>query len=62
MITIREYKTEDLESVMDIWNVVVREGIAFPQDEELTKLNIMRILYLITSIEANSILSDKKKK
>lgn len=48
MITIREYKTEDLESVMDIWNVVVREGIAFPQDEELTKLNIMRILYLIT--------------
>ena len=51
MITIREYKTEDLESVMDIWNEVVREGIAFPQDEELTKLkklNIMRILYLIT--------------
>ena len=46
MITIREYKTEDLESVMDIWNEVVREGIAFPQDEEL--LNIMRILYLIT--------------
>ena len=39
MITIREYKTEDLESVMDIWNEVVREGIAFPQDEELTKLN-----------------------
>ena len=38
MITIREYKTEDLESVMDIWNEVVREGIAFPQDEELTKL------------------------
>ena len=36
MITIREYKTEDLESVMDIWNEVVREGIAFPQDEELT--------------------------
>ena len=48
MITIREYKTEDLESVMDIWNEVVREGIAFPQDEKLTKLNIMRILYLIT--------------
>ena len=48
MITIREYKTEDLESVMDIGNEVVREGIAFPQDEELTKLNIMRILYLIT--------------
>ena len=47
MITIREYKTEDLETVMDIWNEVVREGIAFPQDEELTKLNIMRILYLI---------------
>ena len=62
MITIREYKTEDLESVMDIWNEVVREGIAFPQDEELTKLNIMRILYLITSIEANSILKKKKKK
>lgn len=39
MITIREYQTQDMESAMDIWNGVVREGTAFPQDEELTKLN-----------------------
>ena len=28
-----------MESAMNIWNEVVRDGIAFPQDEELTKLN-----------------------
>jgi len=37
MITIRKYKVQDMESAMNIWNEVVRDGIAFPQDEELTE-------------------------
>ena len=36
MITIRKYRVQDMESAMNIWNEVVRDGIAFPQDEELT--------------------------
>jgi ribosomal protein S18 acetylase RimI-like enzyme len=37
MITIRKYKHQDMAPAMDIWNEVVREGVAFPQVEELTK-------------------------
>ena len=36
MVTIREYRSQDMEEAMNIWNEVVREGIAFPQLEELT--------------------------
>ena len=36
MITIRKYRTQDKISAMSIWNEVVCEGIAFPQEEELT--------------------------
>ena len=36
MIIIRPYETADCLTVMEIWNSVVREGIAFPQIEELT--------------------------
>ena len=36
MIEIRKYKGTDTIEAMEIWNAVVREGIAFPQDEELT--------------------------
>ncbi len=36
MIKIREYCKEDNYAAVDIWNEVVREGMAFPQDEELT--------------------------
>ena len=36
MIEIRRYEETDKEEAMAIWNAVVREGIAFPQDEELT--------------------------
>ena len=36
MITIRKYRTQDWDEAMNIWNEVVREGIAFPQVEELT--------------------------
>ena len=35
MITIREYKSQDVAAAMEIWNEVVREGVAFPQVEEL---------------------------
>ena len=37
MIIIRKYRAQDMASAMDIWNEVVREGIAFPQVEELTE-------------------------
>ncbi len=30
---IREYREEDLEAMIRIWNEVVTEGIAFPQEE-----------------------------
>ena len=36
MIEIRRYEETDKKEAMAIWNAVVREGIAFPQDEELT--------------------------
>ena len=32
---IREYHTTDLEQMINIWNEVVEEGIAFPQEELL---------------------------
>ena len=35
MIGIRKYEKKDELGAMAIWNTVVREGIAFPQDEEL---------------------------
>ena len=35
-IIIREYKKDDLEEMIDIWNEVVEDGIAFPQEELLT--------------------------
>jgi len=35
-LTIREYNENDLISMMEIWNEVVEDGIAFPQMESLT--------------------------
>ncbi len=35
-ITIREYTQGDIPAMMDIWNEVVNDGIAFPQTEPLT--------------------------
>ena len=35
-IKIREYRSEDLPAMVDIWNEVVEDGIAFPQEELLT--------------------------
>lgn len=34
-VNIREYREEDLSEMIDIWNEVVAEGIAFPQEEPL---------------------------
>ena len=34
-IEIREYKEADLEAMIEIWNEVVEEGIAFPQEDLL---------------------------
>ena len=37
MITIRAYQESDVAEAMGIWNEVVRDGVAFPQVEELTE-------------------------
>ena len=37
MIIIREYQPTDVLQAMGIWNEVVREGVAFPQLDELTE-------------------------
>ena len=37
MVSIREYQKQDAAQAMDIWNEVVREGVAFPQLDELTE-------------------------
>ncbi|MCI9525804.1 MAG: GNAT family N-acetyltransferase [Lachnospiraceae bacterium] len=35
-VQIRAYREKDLPEMIDIWNEVVQEGIAFPQEELLT--------------------------
>ncbi|MCH5192910.1 MAG: GNAT family N-acetyltransferase [Oscillospiraceae bacterium] len=35
-ITVRGYRKQDLPSMIEIWNEVVEEGVAFPQEELLT--------------------------
>ena len=35
-MTIREYTKKDLDSMVKIWNQVVEDGVAFPQEECLT--------------------------
>lgn len=34
-IVIREYTPEDIPAMVDIWNEVVEEGVAFPQEDYL---------------------------
>ncbi len=36
-IVIREYQTEDVTTAITIWNQVVEDGVAFPQEENLTE-------------------------
>lgn len=38
-IMIREYADNDADAVMRIWNQVVEDGVAFPQENDLTKEN-----------------------
>lgn len=38
-IKIREYTDADADEVMKIWNQVIDDGVAFPQEEELTTEN-----------------------
>ena len=35
MVEVREYGQADLQAMVDVWNEVVRDGIAFPQEDEL---------------------------
>ena len=35
-VTVRAYRAEDLPAMTEIWNQVVEEGVAFPQEECLT--------------------------
>lgn len=35
-INIREYMTADAAVASEIWNQVVDDGVAFPQEEDLT--------------------------
>ena len=37
MMVVREYGQADVAAMVDVWNEVVREGVAFPQVEELTE-------------------------
>lgn len=39
MIQMREWKKSDLNELVEIWNDVVEEGRAFPQEEELNVEN-----------------------
>ena len=36
-ILIEEYKDTDLKDMITVWNEVVEDGVAFPQDEPLTE-------------------------
>ena len=36
-ITIREYESRDALQAAEIWNEVVRDGMAFPQEDELSE-------------------------
>ncbi|MCC8067823.1 MAG: GNAT family N-acetyltransferase [Clostridiales bacterium] len=36
-ITVRKYEEKDLNDAIAIWNRVVEDGVAFPQEDDLTK-------------------------
>lgn len=42
-ITIRGYESRDLPLMVAIWNEVVEDGIAFPQEELLTEESGRRV-------------------
>ena len=36
-MTVRPYTADDIQAMTDIWNEVVAQGIAFPQEEPLNE-------------------------
>lgn len=36
MVSVREYSEADVAGMVDVWNEVVRDGVAFPQEDELS--------------------------
>ena len=38
-IVVRKYGADDIPAMKDIWNEVVDEGVAFPQEDELTDVS-----------------------
>ena len=38
MIVVEPYMQKNIRPVIEIWNEIVREGIAFPQEDELTEI------------------------
>lgn len=38
-ILVRKYEKKDIANMVDIWNEVVEEGVAFPQEEFLTEIS-----------------------
>ena len=47
-IIIREYKEKDLPEMIRIWNEVVEDGVAFPQEECLNDSNFAHRFSLCT--------------
>ena len=39
MITVEPYTKKNILPAIEIWNEVVRDGVAFPQEEELTEIS-----------------------
>ena len=48
-IIIRQYKKEDVKSMVPIWNQVVEEGVAFPQLETLSTAGFLRGRVIVVS-------------
>lgn len=38
-MTVRQYEENDLQAMITIWNDVVEEGVAFPQEEKLSEVS-----------------------
>ena len=42
-VTVRKYEEKDLPDLIRIWNEVVEDGVAFPQEECLNEETFMMI-------------------
>ena len=43
-IVIRKYKESDIKAMVEIWNEVVEEGVAFPQIDGLTEESLDAVI------------------